>query len=1205
MSYESTEHNNSGNSTTALLHGSGLQGHWPWGVPFLLATVLFVVSYFNFLLFHTLAELFAVAVAVTFSVVAWQTFPFSKNNYLMFLGCGYFWVAMLDLLHSLAYQGMGVFAFSDPNAGIELWLVARYLEAVILMISPFYLTKKIDRKALFSIMGVVFALLVIVVFSGVLPVAFIEGQGLTDFKVISEYVIIALLLSAMAILWVRRDLLETRILRLIIFAMLLTVCAELAFTFYISIFDLSNVLGHIFKFFSYWLIFVAVIRTTLESPFLAMSRGANTYDAIPDVTMVVDGDGMIRQINRAATEMVGINKEKLMGKHCHSIYHPNELSVDLCPVCQKIAEGEAVSSIELEDVKNGKYFDYSLSEIRDTLGVKGMVQTVRDITLRKKAEHRLYQSERYNRMLFDSSPIGLALCRMDGQVVDANPAYAEIIGYSLAETMNCSYWQLTPDKYIQQEREQLASLQVRGSYGPYEKEYRHKDGHLVPVRLRGMLLEKEGEQYIWSSVENISAQKEAARELSEFRSALDASKDNVFLIDPATMRFVNFNKTASEALSYERSELLAMGPQDIEPEFPVQRLLSIFSALLRGDQEFADINTVHVRKDGSKFPVEVRLSTVQLEGRATMIAVARDVSERKRAEEKLNQSAVVVKNTAEGIIITDKASRITSVNPAFTEITGYSEDEVIGKSPRFLKSNKHSHHFYRHIWRQVEETGRWQGEVWNRKKDNTLFPAWSTISSVLNEEQQVTHYVGVIADISSLKQSQKKIDFLAYHDPLTKLPNRLLLSDRLDHALHVADRNGTKVGVLFLDLDRFKNINDSLGHSVGDQLLAQVASRLQATVRDEDTVARLGGDEFVVLIESINRASDVVNLANKLLSSFRESFELSGHTLFVSSSIGASVYPEDGDDYETLIRNADTAMYRAKEVGRNNYYLYSAELTEQALERLTLEGALRHALQSDELELFFQPQFLLESDKLQGVEALVRWNHPQLGQILPDQFIPLAEESGMIVEIGAWALNKACSKIMAWKQQGLALETVAVNVSGIQFQSGNIVSTVELALSSSGLPAHCLELEVTESIILKRPEEAIEALYKLKKLGVMISIDDFGTGYSSLSQLKQLPVDKLKIDQSFVRDILDDIDDEVITCAVIALGQSMGLKVIAEGVETEAQRDFLISHGCDEGQGYLYSQPVPASVLERKIFAGEFSRNYAVHETEQADTLSY
>ena len=1036
---------------------------WSWLVPIALAITLLVISNVNIVLFHTLAELFAIAVAITLSVVAWHMYPFTKNNYLMFLGCGYFWVAMLDLIHALSYKGMGVFDFAGSNETVQFWLVARYLEATVLLLAPFYLTNQASRKNIFAAGGLIFAALVTIVFTGALPISFIEGEGLTFFKVGSEYIIMAILFASMIILWHKKHLIEEKILKLVLLSTALTICAELAFTFYISLFGLSNIIGHIFKLFSFWLIFVAVIRTTLESPFLAMARGANTYDAIPNATILVDKDGIIRQANRAATKLADQPREALIGKHCHDIFHPNSSDPLLCPICKKISAGEEMMSLEHGSGNTGKYYDYSLAAINDSYGTQGMVQTIRDISAKKLAETKLVQSERYNRMLFEHSPMGLALSRMDGSLVDINSAFAEITGHTIKETLKFSYWDITPEKYQSQEQDQLEGLAKAGEYGPYEKEYIHKDGHLVPVRLHGMLLEKDGESYIWSSVE--------------------------------------------------------------------------------------------------------------------------DITERKLAEKKLHQAAVVVESTAEAIIVTDAKFKIISVNKAFTDITGYSEEEAIGKTPRILKSNQHSRDFYKTLWTEIHGYGRWQGEIWDRKKNGSLFPSWSTISAIKDSNNNIINYISVFSDISTLKQSQEKLDFLAYHDPLTGLPNRLLLNDRIEHAVKGAQRKGLKVGLLFIDLDRFKNINDSLGHSIGDKLLKQVAVRLKSSIRDIDTVARLGGDEFVIVIEDINHTDDAILLANKLLTSFIKPFDISKHTLFITPSIGVSVYPEDGSDSETLIRNADTAMYHAKETGRNSCHLYSADLTDQAVERLTLESALRNAMDYQQFELFYQPQHSLQNNSLLGAEALLRWNHPEMGYILPNTFIPLAEDIGLIDKIGTWALKEACKQMQAWLYQGYKIGTIAVNISGMQFRQDNIINTVLDALTESGLPARHLELEITESTILKRPEQAIDSLNKLKEMGVRVSIDDFGTGYSSLSQLKQLPVNKLKIDQSFIRDISSDPDNEAIACAVIALGKSLKLNVIAEGVETEEEKQLLIAHGCDEAQGYLFGHPMPSETLTTQVLA--------------------
>ncbi len=903
---------------------------WPWLVPLALTTLLIVISRYNFLLFHTLAELFAIGVAITMTVVAWNMYPFTKNSFLMFLGIGYFWVAIIDLFHTLTYTGLGIFSFTTPEPGIQLWLAARYLEAIVLVTAPYYLSHKLQRTPSLLIVGAVAALLALFFFNGPLPHMFIEGQGLTPFKVFNEYVIMAVLAIAALLLWQKRSLLEPRILWMLLIAIALTICAELAFTFYISMYGLSNLVGHIFKLLSFWLIFLATVQTTLEKPFLAMARGADSYDAVPDATIVVDNNGIIHQANQAARTLAQRLLPDLIGQHCHEIFHPLNTSIASCPVCQCIEHGEAVHNLELHVSSSNRFYDYTLAAINNDVTPQGMVQTIRDITPRKQAEKLLKESERYNRLLFESSPIGLALCRMNGELVDINPAFANIIGRTVAETLQCSYWDVTPERYRAKEQEMLALLKRSGSYGPYEKEYLHKDGHLVPVRLNGMLLEREGETYIWSSVEDIAQQ----------------------------------------------------------------------------------------------------------------------------------------------------------------------------------------------------------------------------------------------------KKSQERLDFLAYHDPLTGTPNRLLFNDRLKHALHVANRSGERVAVMFIDLDRFKNINDSLGHAVGDKLLQHVANCLKLLTREQDTLARVGGDEFVILLENLANNSDVMAIAKKMMAAFEAPVLIDHHSLYISLSIGIALYPQDGKTADHLIKNADAAMYRAKETGRNACHRYTAELTNVASEKLSLENALRNALSNNELLLHYQPQYELDSRRLLGAEALIRWRHPEKGLLQPDSFISQAEESGLIIPIGEWVITTACTQMRDWLAAGIKIDTISVNISGVQFQRENLLNIVSTALQKSGLAAHHLELEITESTLMTKPAAAITALHELKALGVMISIDDFGTGYSSLSQLKHLPLDKLKIDQSFVRDIPFDKNDEAIACAIIALGQSLKMRVNAEGIETAEQRNVLIRHGCSEGQGFLYSRAV-------------------------------
>ncbi|MEY2632767.1 MAG: hypothetical protein RIR00_1421, partial [Pseudomonadota bacterium] len=576
------------------------------------------------------------------------------------------------------------------------------------------------------------------------------------------------------------------------------------------------------------------------------------------------------------------------------------------------------------------------------------------------------------------------------------------------------------------------------------------------------------------------------------------------------------------------------------------------------------------------------------------VTIYTDVTRRRQNEERLALAEKVFNHSPVAIVIADRQQRVVSVNPRFSELTGFSSRDVLGASLAALP-----HHNQADVQGVIDvllRDGSWSGELRGRRKDGREFSMGlnATLAAdegpVRDEDGDNSHILWIFSDISERKQAEEYINRLAHHDTLTGLPNRFSLLARLEQALPEARRYGWSVALLFIDLDRFKVINDTLGHQVGDQLLIEVARRLASTVRESDTVARLGGDEFVIVLPDINTGSDAATVAGKVIDALSDPIHLAGQDLHTSPSIGISLYPTDGGDVDTIMRNADTAMYHAKSSGRNNYQFYAEEMNRAASERLDLERKLRNALAHQEFTLNFQPQFSAQTGLPTGVEALLRWVHPVDGPISPAKFVPVAEETGLIAAIGDWVLVAACGQVQAWIDAGLPPIRLAVNISARQLRKRDFVEMVAGAIATSGLDPALLELEITESVVMEQPEDAVRILNTLRKLGVTIAIDDFGTGYSSLSYLKRFPIDHLKIDRSFVSDIESDMNDRAIAFGTIALAHSLGLRVIAEGVETQEQFDLLRDDGCDEIQGYLLSRPLPADTafrfLHDKLNAG-------------------
>ncbi|EJL92827.1 PAS domain S-box/diguanylate cyclase (GGDEF) domain-containing protein [Herbaspirillum sp. CF444] len=609
-------------------------------------------------------------------------------------------------------------------------------------------------------------------------------------------------------------------------------------------------------------------------------------------------------------------------------------------------------------------------------------------------------------------------------------------------------------------------------------------------------------------------------------------------------------------------------------------------ARLTGAEEHVRYTHRILGRDGTRRWVEVHGSVCQYEGGTALVEMALDVNQKVQSEWQSRLADRVFESTSEGILITDAEFRILAVNPAFTRITGYHPEEAMDKRSRMMTGPSAQAEINRGMLQRLASDGHWQGEMKDRRKDGSWYPAWLSISAIRDNQGGITNYVGVFTDNTIRKEAENKLAFLADHDSLTGLLNRNSLMRIFAQQIEAAQISGDTLALFFIDLDRFKTVNDTLGHHAGDQLLVAAAERLREQLRPDDVLARFGGDEFVVILGGSPPQEMIAAIAQRLINSILRPFTVNGHEMFISASIGSAAYPEHGEDAIAILKNADIAMYHAKERGKNAFQLFNKEMSNHALEQMLLENSLRHAIERKEFELYYQPQFSALDGAICGAEALIRWRHPTRGLVAPGMFITLAEQTGLIVPLGAWVLREACRQGKAWLDRGYQFGRIAVNLSPRQFSSDDLLSTIDNALAQSGLPSAMLELEITEGAIMQNPQEAVVLLKRMRELGVTISVDDFGTGYSSLASLKQYPLDTLKIDRSFVKGIPGDADDIAITEAIIAIAHKLHLQVVAEGVESQEQHDFLRAAGCDIVQGYLHSQPLSAGEIEARWYLG-------------------
>ena len=807
------------------------------------------------------------------------------------------------------------------------------------------------------------------------------------------------------------------------------------------------------------------------------------------------------------------------------------------------------------------------------------------LATREQAEQRLAAQEARFESMFETSPDPTWI--IDGhQFVSCNAAAVAILGYHSKEDLrNTHPSRLSPEFQPDGEAsfskaERMMRLAEERGLHRFEWIHTRLDGSDFPAEVTLSRMTMKGRPVIYCVWRDVSERKAAEAQVAENQQLLHAIVDNapalVYVFD-ASGKLILCNRQFEKAVGHTRADLLSKDRGSFLPAHIAREHYENDLQVLAARQPIS-FEENNLEPDGPHVYLTVKSPLYSPSGAAwAVVGVSTDITQRKRSESESRLAATVFDNTADGIIITDAQATILSVNRAFKQITGYSAEDAIGAKPSILRSEHQDTAFYEAMWAKLLAGDVWQGEIWNRRKCGELYPEWLTISPVRAPGGEISNFVSVFSDISTIKRSQAELEHLAHFDPLTDLPNRILFHDRATRAFEQARRYQHRVAVLLLDLDGFKTINDSLGHPVGDRLLQMVAKRLSLCVRVEDTVARLGGDEFALVLSNLERGEDAIEVARKILLSAQEPFTVEDHTALVTSSMGIAVFPDDGDNAHDLIRNADAAMYEAKTAGRNTYRFYQIEMTRLAQQRLANERGLRRAIKNREFEVWYQPQIYLNSGRYLGAEALLRWRDPQLGLVSPLDFIPLAEASGMILPIGEMVVQQVCQDIRAWLDTGLDPGRLAINVAGPQLYRSDYVATLRQCMTQHGIAHGALEIEVTETFMMENPAEIRKILDAIQELGVTTAIDDFGTGYSSLAYLKALPINTLKIDRAFIRELPGNSSDVAIVRAILAMGNSLGFGVIAEGIETQAQRDFLRAEGCKKGQGFWFAKPMPAA----------------------------
>jgi diguanylate cyclase (GGDEF)-like protein/PAS domain S-box-containing protein len=844
----------------------------------------------------------------------------------------------------------------------------------------------------------------------------------------------------------------------------------------------------------------------------------------------------------------------------------------------------------------------SAQRIRKPFTTRELGLTIEVALQRQQSESDRRKRDEAWELVFDDGPLAMVLTLPSSSITRVNRSFMALSGYADENLIGRTVDEvgLHVDEGFGQRLEQALTEPDRVSR--MELTLRCKDGAGRPVRLSSKVVTVDGTTQWLHLLVDLTDQKAAIDDARLTRKALSAVSQGVVVCDPHE-RMLSVNPAFVAMTGYSMRELIGQTCAVlVGPDTDHTTLAAMHTALDAGQRFQGEIQ--YYRKDGSAFWCELSIDAVRGDdGRLThFLATLRDINERRSQLAEIQLAANVFALGHEGIVITNARGDILMVNKAFTDITGYAPQDVMGHNPSILSSGRQGADFYKDMWARVKNTGVWQGELWNRRKDGSHYPEWLTISAMRDDAGRVSNYIGTFSDLSAQREANERIRWLSQFDPVTNLPNRNLLADRCSHDINLAARDGKPLGLMVMGIDRFTLVNDTLGHGVGDKLLRKLAARLNGTVREQDTVARFGGDEFVLVLPG-DAPDGCSQLAERLTRMAERPFEINDKVVTITLSIGIAMYPDDGTEFETLFTSARAAMRQAKEQGPGTFSFFNADKFKTSLELASLSNVLREAIELKQFHLNYQPFVDLQTGVIGGMEALLRWNHPELGAVSPARFIPVAEASGQIIAIGDWVLRQTCRDILQWQAAGLQVPAVSVNLSPAQFRDPALVGKVRGILDEYGIDASQLFLELTEGALMNDIARSESQMHALRALGVKLALDDFGTGYSSLSYLKRFPFDKVKIDQSFVRGIHTSAQDAVIAKVVISMAHGLGLRVIAEGVETEAQCEFLRANVCDEIQGYFFSRPIPMPDMQALLVEDRRLPPHLLRQQRKARTL--